>query len=142
LKSKAILGGAIALVVFIAIIVGLYLLGGSDQSALERLRDIAVIFVVLLGLVTVILLAGITAALVFLAMQIKDRVIPLLEEATGTVKRVRGTTNFMTEEAVKPLINAAGQFSRLRTMTKTVTGQRKKPPKPPTFGSSDGSASH
>jgi uncharacterized protein YxeA len=137
LKSKAILGGAIALIVFVAIIVGLYLLGDSDQSALERLRDIAVIFVVLLSLVTVILLAAITAALVFLSFQIKDRVIPLLEETTGTVKRVRGTTNFMTEEAVKPIINAAGQFSRLRTMTKTVTGQRKKPPKPPTFGSVD-----
>jgi hypothetical protein len=140
LKSKAILGGVIAAVVFIAIIVGLYLLGDDDQSALERLRDIAVIFVVLLSLVTVILLAAITAALVFLAFQIKDRVIPLLEEATGTVKRVRGTTNFMTEEAVKPIINAAGQFSRLRTMTKTVTGQRKKPPKPPTFGSVDSEA--
>jgi cytochrome bd-type quinol oxidase subunit 1 len=134
LKQKAILGGVIATVVFIAIIVGLYLLGGDDQSALERLRDIAVIFVVLLSLITVILLAAITAALVFLAMQIKDRVIPLLEEATGTVKRVRGTTNFMTEEAVKPIINIAGQYSRLRTMTKTVTGQRKKPPKPPTYG--------
>jgi hypothetical protein len=134
LKQKAILGGVIAAVVFIAIIVGLYLLGGDDQSALERLRDIAVIFVVLLSLVTVILLAAITAALVFLAFQIKDRVIPLLEEATGTVKRVRGTTNFMTEESVKPIINVASQFSRLRTMTKTVTGQRKSPPKPPTYG--------
>jgi hypothetical protein len=134
LKQRAILGGVIAAIVFIAIIVGLYLLGGEDQSALERLRDISIIFVVLLSLVTVILLAAITAALIFLAMQVKDRVIPLLEEATGTVKRVRGTTNFMTEEAVKPIINIAGQYSRLRTMTKTVTGQRRKPPKPPTYG--------
>lgn len=137
LKKKAIIGSVIAAVVFIAIIVGLYLLGGSDQSALERLRDIAVIFIVLLSLVTVILLAGITAALVFLAMQIKDRVIPLLEEATGTVNRVRNTTNFMTEEAVKPIITFAGNLSRIRQMGKTVTGARKKPPKPPTFGSSE-----
>ena len=134
MKQKAILGGVIATVVFVAIIVGLYLLGGDDQSALERLRDIAVIFVVLLSLITVILLAAITAALVFLTIQIKDRVIPLLEEATGTVKRVRGTTNFVTEEAVKPLISIAGQFSRLRSMQKTVTGKRKAPPKPPTYG--------
>lgn len=137
MKQKAILGSVIAAVVFIAIIVGLYLLGGSDQSALERLRDIAVIFVVLLSLVTVILLAGITAALVFLSIQIKDRVIPLLEEATGTVNRVRNTTNFVTEEAVKPIISVASNFSRIRQMTKTVTGARKKPPQPPTFGSSE-----
>ncbi|HWV35652.1 MAG TPA: hypothetical protein VNZ55_08465 [Thermomicrobiales bacterium] len=136
MKQKAILGSIIAAVVFIAIIVVLYLLGGSDQSALERLRDIAVIFVVLMSLVTVILLAGITAALAFLAFQIKDRVIPLLEEATGTVNRVRNTTNFVTEEAVKPLITVASNFSKIRQMGKTVTGARKKPPEPPTFGSS------
>ena len=136
LKSKLIWGSVGAAVVFIAIIVGLFLLGGDHQSALEKLRDIAVIFIVLLSLVTVILLAGITAALVFLAFQIKDRVIPLLEEATGTVNRVRNTTNFVTEEAVKPIITFASQFSKVRQMQKTVAGKRKKVPHPPTYKSS------
>lgn len=128
-KTWGILGGVGLLIVLLLIGWGLYALGDADQSALERLRDIAVIFVVLLFLVTVILLAGITAALVFLAMQIKDRVIPLLEEATGTVRRVRGTTNFITEEAVRPLINVASGYSRLRKMRNTVTGKTKRPPK-------------
>lgn len=131
IKSKAVIAGVAALLVFVAIGVGLYLLGGNNQSALQKLRDIAIIFIVLGSVVTVILLAAITAALAFLAFQIKDRVIPLLEEVTGTAKRVRGTTNFMTEEAVKPLITVAGTYSRLRSMTKTVKGTRKKPPKPP-----------
>ena len=135
MKSKLIWGSIGAAVVFIAIIVGLFLLGGDHQSALEKLRDIAVIFIVLLSLVTVILLAGITAALVFLTFQIKDRVIPLLEEATGTVNRVRNTTNFVTEEAVKPIITFASQFSKVRQMQKTVTGKRKKVPTPPTYKS-------
>ncbi|MEJ7838972.1 MAG: hypothetical protein WKF81_09160 [Thermomicrobiales bacterium] len=131
LKSKGLIAGIGTLVMFIAIIVGLFFLGDDDQSALERLRDIAIIFVVLTSIVTVVLLAGITAALVFLSIQIKDKVIPLLEEATGTVKRVRGTTNFLTEEAIKPILNVAGSYSRLRSMSKTVTGKRKKPPKVP-----------
>lgn len=131
LKSKGLIAGIGTLVVFIAIIVGLYFLGDNDQSALERLRDIAIIFVVLTSIITVVLLAGITAALLFLSIQIKDKVIPLLEEATGTVKRVRNTTNFMTEEAIKPILNVAGSYSRLRSMSKTVTGKRKKPPKIP-----------
>lgn len=137
LKQKAIIGSVIAAVVFIAIIVGLYLLGGEEQAPLERLRDIAIIFIVLLSLVTVILLAGITAALAFLAFQIKDRVIPLLEELTGTVNRVRNTTYFVTEEAVKPLITVAGKFSKIRQMRQTVTGKRKKPPTPPTYRSAE-----
>lgn len=131
IKTKAIIAGVAALLVFVAIGVGLYLLGGNNQSALQKLRDIAIIFIVLGSIVTVILLAAITAALAFLALQIKDRVIPLLEELTGTAKRVRGTTNFVTEEAVKPLITVASTYSRLRSMTKTVKGTRKKPPKVP-----------
>lgn len=137
MKSKLIWGSIGAAVVFIAIIVGLFLLGGDHQSALEKLRDIAVIFVVLLSLVTVILLAGITAALVYLAFQIKDRVIPLLEEATGTVNRVRNTTNYVTEEAVKPIITFASNFSKIRQMQKTVVGKRKRVPNPPTYKSAD-----
>jgi hypothetical protein len=128
-KTIGILGGVGLLIVLLLIGWGLYALGDSDQSGLERLRDIAVIFVVLLFVIVVLLLAGITGALVFLVIQIKDRVIPLLEETTGTVKRVRGTTNFITEEAVRPLINVASGYSRLRKMRKVVTGKTKRPPK-------------
>ena len=128
-KTIGILGGVGLLVVLLLIGWGLYVLGGADQSALERLRDIAVIFVVLLFLLVVLLLGAITGALVFLTMQVKDRVIPLLEEATGTARRVRGTTNFITEEAVRPLINVAAGYSRMRRMRNVVTGKTKKPPK-------------
>jgi hypothetical protein len=122
-----LIGGAVlTLVIFAAIIVGLYLLGDSDQSALERLRDIAVIFIVLLLLITTILLAGITAALVFLMVQMKDRVIPAIEELTGTLKRVRGTTDFVTQEAVKPIITIASGYASLRAMAKTFVERPKK----------------
>ena len=129
LKSKGLIAGIATLLIFIVLIVVLYLLGDNDQSALERLRDIAIIFIVLTSAITVVLLAGITVTLIFLSIQIKDKVIPLLEETTGTIKRVRGTTNFMTEEAIKPILNVAGSYSRFRGMTKVVTGKRKKPPK-------------
>jgi len=128
-KTAGILGGVGLLVVTLLIGWGLFALGSDDQSALEKLRDIALVFVVLLFLIVVLLLAGITGALVFLVMQIKDRVIPMLEELTGTVKRVRGTTNFLTEEAVRPLINVASGYTRLRRMRNVVTGKTKKPPK-------------
>ena len=120
-KLYAILAGVGALVVLILIIWGLYSLGGADQSALERLRDIAIIFIILLFALTVVLLAAITAALGFLALQIKDRVIPLLEEATALLKQVRGTTTFVSEEAVKPIVSAAGSVARFRAMAKNAS---------------------
>ena len=122
-KTYAIAAGVGTLVVLALIIWGLYVLGGADQSALERLRDIAIIFIVLLFLLIVVILAGIAAALAYLVFQIKDRVIPLLEELTGTVRRVRGTAEFMTEEAVKPIMTIAGTYARMRAMTRTVTGK-------------------
>lgn len=125
-KTYAIAGGAGLLVVLALIVWGLYVLGGSDQSALERLRDIAVIFVVLLFLLVVVILAAIAAALAFLVFQIKDRIIPLLEEITGTVKRFRGTADFMTEEAVKPILTVASTYAKMRAMTRTVTGKDNK----------------
>src|SRR5215207_5883669 len=90
---------------------GLYQLGGADQAPLERLRDITII------------LAGIAAGLVFLILVLKDQVIPLLTELTETARRLRGTTEFMTEEAVKPIISAAGKAAKVRAMLRTVRGQ-------------------
>ena len=128
-KTYGILGGVGTLILLALITWGLYVLGGAGQSALERFRDIAVIFIVLLFALVVIILAGIAAALAFLVMQIKDRVIPMLEELTGTVRRVRGTAEFMSEEAVKPIMSVVSSYARLRAMTRTVTGKRTKPPR-------------
>ncbi len=156
------MAGIAALLLFVLIGVGLFLLGDSRQSALQKLRDIAIIFIVLAMVLNVILLAAVTAAFGVVALQLKDRIIPLiddvrgrigpliddvrnrivplLDEVTGTIKRVHGTTNFITEEAVKPIISVAGTYSRLRTMTKTVSGKRKKPPKSPVYASAEQAA--
>jgi hypothetical protein len=129
LKSKGVLAGIGAFLIFALIVVGLYLLGGDDQSALERLRDIAVIFVVLTSAVTVVLLAGITVALILLFRELKDKAVPILDETAGTVKQVRNTAAFMGEEAVKPLITVAGKYSRMRAMSRVIAGKQRKPPK-------------
>jgi hypothetical protein len=125
-KLWAIVGGLGTLIVFVLIIWGLYSLGDDDQSALERFRDIAVIFIILLFLVTVVLLAAITAALGYLVLQMKGRVIPALDELNGTLKRLRGTADFVTEEAVKPIISVAGSYAKMRATMKTVVGKNGK----------------
>lgn len=139
-KKIGIVAGIVALIVFVGIIVGLFMLGGDHQSALEKFRDISIIFSQLLMLVTVILLAAITAALIWLVMKIKDQVIPMLDEGLailkefkGTAGRVSDTTSFMTEEAVKPMMTAVGQLAKIRKMGQVVTGKDASAPDPPTF---------
>ena len=99
---------------------GLYQLGGADQAPLERLRDIVIIFLAFQLLLVTIVLAGMTAGLIFLILVLKDQIIPLLRELTETARRLRGTTEFMTEEAVKPIITAAGRAAKVRAMVRTV----------------------
>ena len=122
-KWWALLAVLIAGLIVVGGAYGLYQLGGADQAPLERLRDIVIIFLAFQLLLVTIVLAGIAAGLVFLILVLKDQVIPLLTELTETAKRLRGTTEFMTEEAVKPLITAAGQAAKLRAMVRAVTGQ-------------------
>lgn len=112
--------------VIVGIGYGLYQLGGADQAPLERLRDIVIIFLAFQLLLVTVALAGIAAGLVFLIVVLKDQVIPLLHELTETVKRLRGTTEFVTEEAVKPIVTAAGQIAKVRAMARAVTGQDRK----------------
>lgn len=117
---------ALAILVFALIVVGigygLYQLGGPDESALERLRDIAIIFLVFQLLLVTIILGGIAAGLLYLLLVLKDQLIPLLAEFTETAKRLRGTTEFVTEEAVKPIIRSAGQAAKFRAMVRAATG--------------------
>jgi flagellar basal body-associated protein FliL len=125
-KWWALLAIIVTLLIVIGIAYGLYQLGGADQAPLERLRDIAVIFLIFQLLLVTIVLGGIAAGLVFLIMVLKDQIIPLLSELTETARRLRGTTEFMTEEAVKPIIKSAGQAAKLRAMMRTVTGADRK----------------
>lgn len=114
-----IIGGVAVLL--IALIVGLYLLGGDHQSPLERLRDISLVFITVGIVLWIMLMAALVGVVVWLALLIKDRIIPLLEELTSTAKRVHGTTNFVSEEVAKPVISTYSSVAGLRAMIKTVT---------------------
>ena len=125
MKKWAIIGGIIAAVVLLAIIVILYILG--DGRPTERLRDISIIFISLFAVINVLLLAAIAGAILWLVLTLRNRVIPLLETLTATAARIRGTTEFVTEQAVAPIISVASTMARMRAMTRTVTGGKRKP---------------
>lgn len=113
----------VLLVIFIGLFVLLYVLGGADQSPLERTRDISIIFLSLSGVLVVLLLGALVGVMVWLALLLKDQVIPLLEQLTEAAARLRGTTEFVSEEVVSPIISAYSTVAGLRAMIRTVTGR-------------------
>jgi type VI protein secretion system component VasK len=128
----------VALVVIVGPVVGLFILGDEDMSALERLRDTAIVLMGIVWLIILILLSVMVFVMVWVAFQIKNRALPMLEEilanvrntsgeATETVKRARGTIEFVSERAASPVISTLATVARWRATARMfVTGKDKK----------------
>jgi hypothetical protein len=115
--NKIVLGVLGGLVLLILIIVLLII---APEWLRVALRDIAIIFMVLIDLLFLLLGVALVTGMLVVVFLIKDKVIPLLEQLNGTVGQVRGTTEFVSEEVVQPIIKAAGTVSRVRTMARTA----------------------
>jgi hypothetical protein len=133
------------LLLLIGLLVFLYSLGGPDESSLEKLRDVTIVFVGWIWVIIVLLLAAMLGVIVWLALLMKNRVLPLLEEilvsvreTTGTVgdtaKRVKGTGEFVTDSVASPIITFYGRVARVRALTRTFAVKPKRPPRGPEPG--------
>jgi hypothetical protein len=125
MKKWAIIGGIIAVVV-LALIIGL-LYWGDEGPVTARLRDISIVFISLFSVIATILLAAIVGAILWLVFTIRDKVVPLLENLSASAARLKGTTDFLTEQAVSPVIKTAGAFAKVRAVTRAATGGKSRP---------------
>jgi hypothetical protein len=111
---------------FVVLFVALYLLGGSDQSSLERIMNIAVIFLALSAVLVVVLMGAILGMVIWFSLRIKDGAVPVFQQLTETITRIRGTSEFIGEEAAKPVISFYSRVAGVRALVKTVTAKPKR----------------
>lgn len=104
-------------------------------DGLPRLRDMSIVFITALFTITVLLLAVMVGAFVVVAFLIRDKLIPVLEELnrsagelTQTAQRVKGTTEFVSEQVATPIIGVAKNLARMRAMAKAATGRTEELP--------------
>ena len=98
--------------------------------SLDNVRDIviivagsfAVLVLVAVLVVTVVLGLASRALLSTLRSVLKDDLGPLLDSAQQTVQTVRGTTTFIGEKAVSPIIRVFGVVAGARRAVGVVTG--------------------
>jgi hypothetical protein len=74
----------------------------------------------------VLLVAILVGVLVWVALLIKDKVIPLLQQIQETMVRVKGTAEFMSEEVASPVIGFYGSMAKARRMSQVITERRPK----------------
>ena len=92
------------------------------MSALASVRDLAIILLALESLVIGVVLVVLILEIRNLAKLLREEIKPILDSADETVRTVRGTTSFVSETFVNPMIRvssfASGIMQALRILTR------------------------
>jgi hypothetical protein len=86
------------------------------------LRDISIIVLAFVSVVIGLFLVVLIFQLQSLIALLREEVAPILESANQTVGTVRGTTAFVSDAIVTPIINASSYATGLRHTLKVLTG--------------------
>ncbi len=109
----------IAIVVLAILIAAFYGLA-SHPLAAAVLRDIAIIVLALVTIVVGVFLAILIFQLQSLIVLLRDEIRPILESANETANTVRGTTTFVSEAVVSPMISVASYVAAVRQTIRTL----------------------
>jgi len=115
--------GLVLAVVLVVLIVTALIYGLATHPVLTaRLRDISIIALALVTMVTGIFLAILIFQLQSLIVLLRDEIQPILESVNETAGTVRGTTTFVSDAVVSPLIQMASYASAVRRSLKALAG--------------------
>lgn len=125
-KQRWILAGIIVGVILILALIGLavyFLL--QPGSPTSTIRDIFIIFLavesLIIGVALVILMIQVASLINLLQNEVK----PILQSTTETVNTLRGTTQFLSENLVEPVIKLNSSLAGLRKILELVGLKRK-----------------
>lgn len=93
------------------------------QETIAVTRDIFIIVLALESLVVVGLLIWLIVELRGLTRLLREELKPILDSAQETVKTVRGTTNFVSENVVAPFVKVQGYMTGAKTVVDTLFGR-------------------
>lgn len=78
--------------------------------SLDQMRDIALIVLAVLAIIQVIVL-------LFISFSLYRKIGPLIDSITGTLGNIQGTTAFLAETTVSPVIRVLSFLSGVRAAT-------------------------
>jgi hypothetical protein len=90
-------------------------------EALAFARDFAIILLAVESLVIGILLIVLTFEVMSLVKLLREQIKPILESVDDTTRTVRGTTTFVSETFVDPMVRVAGFASGVLQALRILT---------------------
>jgi hypothetical protein len=112
----------VVLALFAAAIYGMV----THPVATSVVRDISIIALALVTLVIGLFLVILIFQLQSLIALLRDEIKPILDSANETASTVRGTTTFVSDAVVTPLIQVASVASGVKQTIQTLTGTGRK----------------
>ena len=114
-KQRWILAGIIAgaVIVLAGIVVAVIFLAKSPAAA-ANVRDIFIIFMALMSLLVGAALVVLMIQMASLFNLLQNEVKPILKSTNDTVNTLRGTTEFLSENVVEPVIKLNSYLAGLR----------------------------
>ena len=125
--KRPIIIGSIAAIIIILLFSGIGYVLFIYPEVTAIIRDIFIIFLGLGALIIILLLIALVVITAYLVLKVNDlvklldrEIRPPLNKLQETVVTVQGTTNFLSENAVKPVINTASTISAAQTVVRTL----------------------
>src|SRR3954453_17777611 len=88
-------------------------------GAIDRLQAVFIAYGSIFTCVSAIIFAAVGIILALILFQLKNNVVPLLEKVTDTMQTIKGTTAFVSESVVQPIIKTAGAVAGARAAVQT-----------------------
>lgn len=101
----------VLLLILIGTVAGIIMLSRSEAQQTERVRDI---FIIVLAFESLLIGAALIILIIQLALLsnlIQHEIAPILSSTRDTVQTVKGTSKFISEKAVAPIVSIAGVFA-------------------------------
>jgi hypothetical protein len=118
-RTVGIVVAVIALVALVsALLYGLV----SHPPLTATLADIAIILLALVTVVTIVFLAILIFQLQSLIVLLREELYPILDSLNKTAGTVRGTTTFVSDAIVTPMISVASTAAAIQQTIRALTG--------------------
>ncbi|HSR46462.1 MAG TPA: hypothetical protein VLL77_00600 [Anaerolineales bacterium] len=114
-----VVAGIVALLLLVGLVAAIVVLVRNPDTA-EALRDVVI---VLIGAQTVITGVAVIVLLVQMARLtalLQNEVRPMLEATNETLNTLRGTSEFLSDRVVRPVVRANGAMAALRRALELV----------------------
>jgi nitrate reductase gamma subunit len=121
-----ILGSIIGVLVIIALIVAVFFLFKAPLDTTAHIRDIFIIFMALESLLLGLVLITLIVQVARLTNLLQNEIKPILQSTNETVSTLRGTTAFLSDNLVEPVIKLNEYLAALQQVVQIFRLGRKK----------------